>query len=163
MSTSQKQFLSEVTEGKKIPAGTLAYFRQRLQNRVHNLLLNEFLRLSDQGKITKAELARRVGRPNPSQITRWLSSSSNCSLDTISDLLLAMGVEPELGVREVERSVTRNYDGPDFLLDAERDATIKKMTERPPTPVPKAPTPNARKDDRQEAPYDNVRKMLAYA
>lgn len=42
---------------------------------------------------------------DPAQITRWLSAPSNLQLDTISDLLLAMGAEMDHSiVRFAERS-----------------------------------------------------------
>jgi hypothetical protein len=59
--------------------------------------LSEFARQEREDKITKAELARRIGR-KPEQITRWLGSSGNWTLDTISDLLLGMGLELGLSI-----------------------------------------------------------------
>lgn len=98
MTTSPKTaFLSEILEhGKQIPAGKLAYFRARLKNRLHEVVLNYFVALD----INKADLARKLGR-KPEQITRWLGSPGNWTLDTLSDLLLGMGCEPSLSLTKI--------------------------------------------------------------
>jgi hypothetical protein len=96
MNTFRISFLSEVLEGlkgKEIPRSRLVYLRARLRNRIYNLVVSEFQR--QHGK--KADLASRIGR-DPAQITRWLSSPSNWTLDTISDLMAAMGTEPGLSI-----------------------------------------------------------------
>lgn len=94
MTTSQENsFLSEIQSGEPIPVAKLAYFRGRLSNRIHALVLEEFARLENEKKITRAELARRIAR-KPEQITRWLGTPGNWTFDTFSDLLLGMGCEP---------------------------------------------------------------------
>ena len=97
MNTSTHSFLSEILNGENIPIGKLAYFRGRLSNRIHELVLTEFARLSKAGLINKAQLAERIGR-KPEQVTRWLGTPSNWTLETVSDLLLAMGLEPRIAV-----------------------------------------------------------------
>jgi hypothetical protein len=99
LTTSHNQsFLTEILEGKPIPAGKLAYFRARLRYALHDLVLREFVRQEDAGKINKAQLARRIGR-KPEQVSRWLGAPGNWTIDTVSDLLIGMAVEP--GVRIV--------------------------------------------------------------
>ncbi len=98
MTTSpQTSYLSELSEGKAIPIGKLAYFRGRLTNRIHELVLTEFNRLENEEKISRAELARRIGR-KPEQVTRWLGAAGNWTIETLSDLLLAMGCEPAMSI-----------------------------------------------------------------
>ncbi len=93
MNISQTTFLSEVISGESIPVGKMAYFRARLSNKLHELILKEFVRLSQHGKISRADLARRIGR-KPEQVTRWLGAPGNWTLETFSDLALGMGYEP---------------------------------------------------------------------
>jgi hypothetical protein len=95
MSTSRTSFLSEILSGGVIPAGKLAYFRQRFRNKLHAMVLTEFAYLEKAGELTKAELARRIGK-KPEQITRWLMAPGNWTMDTVSDLLLGMGTEPHI-------------------------------------------------------------------
>lgn len=98
MTTSQRMsFLSEIVEGKTIPLRTLAYFRERLRNRLYSMVVKEFLKQSETHKLTRADIARRIGR-KPEQITRWLGVPSNWTLDTVSDLMLAMGAEPDFSI-----------------------------------------------------------------
>ncbi len=108
MTTSQQNtFLSEILEGQPIPTGKLAYFRARLSNRIHELVLEEFMRLEKEGKVTRAELARRINR-KPEQVTRWLGAAGNWTIDTFSDLLLGMGCEPDLSIISLNKLSTNN-------------------------------------------------------
>lgn len=76
-----------------IPARTLAYFRRRLQLHLHELVIGEF----DKRGITKAGLAGRLSKDR-SQITRWLGAPGNWTLDTFSDLMVGMGIDPRCAV-----------------------------------------------------------------
>lgn len=96
MTTSQPNaFLSEIVSGETIPPDKLGYFRGRLSNKFHELVLDLFDELERAGKITRASLARRIGKA-PEQVTRWLGAPGNWTLDTASDLFLGMGYEPAL-------------------------------------------------------------------
>lgn len=104
MTTSQENtFLSDVLSGDTIPQAKMSYFRGRLANRFHALVLEEFSRLESEGKISRADLARRISR-EPAQITRWLGTSGNWTFDTLSDLLLGMGCEPALSIANLRQS-----------------------------------------------------------
>lgn len=98
-------FLSELLEGSVIPEGKLAYFRARLSNRLHELVLSAFLKVEKRDHLSRADLAKRLGR-KPEQITRWFASPGNWELDTVSDLLLGMGFEPALSLVDL-RSAAR--------------------------------------------------------
>ena len=105
MTTSQENtFLSDIFSGDTIPPGKLAYFRGRLANRVHELVLEEFARLESEGKMNRADLARRIAR-EPAQITRWLGTAGNWTFDTLSDLLLGMGCEPALSIANLKQNI----------------------------------------------------------
>ena len=95
MTSSKSESLrTKIFDSERIPVGTLAYFQQRLKNRIHEELVDQFIEARDGRGLTKAELARKLGK-KPEQITRWLSVPSNLRLETISDLLLAIGaLEP---------------------------------------------------------------------
>ena len=47
--------------------------------------------------MSRKDIAAKL-RKDPAQITRWLSSPTNLTLDTISDLLLACGAECEFSI-----------------------------------------------------------------
>jgi transcriptional regulator with XRE-family HTH domain len=89
----------------------VAYYRQRQKNRVFSAIASFFAKEAAAGKISKKELANKLGK-DPSQITRLLSGPSNLELDTISDILLAMGAEMDhYIVRFVDR-LKPNYAHP---------------------------------------------------
>jgi hypothetical protein len=82
----------EILSDKPISTGILSYFRTRLRLTLHSLILDGFLQ---QKHLTKAGLARRIGR-KPEVINRLLANPGNWTVDTISDLLLAIGAELHL-------------------------------------------------------------------
>ncbi len=91
--------------GKEIPTVMLAYFRGRFSNKLHELVLREFAAQERAGKTSRAKLARKIKR-KPEQITRWLGSPGNWTIDTVSDLLLGMGMEPVISARKITEERT---------------------------------------------------------
>ena len=101
----------DILEGKKIPLGKIADFRERLRHRLYEIVVAEFLKQCKEQKLTRAELARRIGR-KPEQVTRGLGAPGNWTLDTVSDLMLGMGAEVELSVASLrEPSPARPPNG----------------------------------------------------
>ncbi len=87
MTTSQQTTsLSNPHGNARIPVGTFGYFRSRNRNRIYDLVLGEFVRSG----ISQADLAQRMGR-TPEVVCRWLGTPGNWTVDTISDLLFAIG------------------------------------------------------------------------
>jgi hypothetical protein len=66
---------------------------------------------ADRCGLTKKAIALRLGK-EPSQITRWLSGPGNWTLDTLSDLLLAMDAELDPTIARFSESATPNYVHP---------------------------------------------------
>jgi hypothetical protein len=103
MTTFQNTFLSEIVSGgevplsgRPIPIGQRAYFQERLKGRVYSLIMNEFLKQKEKFGVTQAAIGRRLDK-RPEQVNRWLSGPSNWTLETVSDLLLAICAgEPSL-------------------------------------------------------------------
>lgn len=96
-------------EAEVFSEGTLSYFRQRLKNRLHSMILEEFSHLEDAGKLSRGGLAKRM-RKRPEQVTRILAAPGNWTLDTVSDLLLGMGCELSVGVRQIARGTEESPD-----------------------------------------------------
>ena len=92
MPTSQMLILSEIEKGRPISARTRAYYRRRLQNRIHRLVSQAFKQQQRSTKLTQKELAARIGS-DKAQLNRWLGIPGNWTLNTISDLLLGMAVD----------------------------------------------------------------------
>src|ERR1700730_11052671 len=111
MNTSQTGFLSEILAAGKIPVAKLAYFRERLRNRIHQFILREFMARQQEG-MTQADVARVLdGRPE--EINRWLGGPGNWELDSISDLMLAISKsELDFKAEHLEGRAARNYRMP---------------------------------------------------
>ena len=93
MTTSaQMEFLSEILEWEPIPHDTLVYFRERLRRRLHSAVLDAFAKRSNERELTQKELAIRTHRSRV-VINRWLSTASNLTLDSISDLMVGLGMD----------------------------------------------------------------------
>src|SRR5436190_4434845 len=105
VTTSQTPFLSEILADGPIPEGKLAYFRTKLSNTFYDLVLSEFAKQTEAGKITKADLARRIGC-KPEQITRRLSAPGNWTLSTVSDLMIGLRCEPLISVTVLANAST---------------------------------------------------------
>ena len=89
MPTSQTQKTPASSTNQPISTREIAYYNRRLQNAVFNEIVRAFVEEVKAGRISRATLAKRIGK-EPPQITRWLSGPSNLTLDTISTILLGM-------------------------------------------------------------------------
>ena len=149
MNTSrEKPFLSEVLDGEKIPLGTLSYFRERFRDRLYDLVMEEFLVQDAENGLTRAEVARRIGR-RPEQITRWFAAPGNWTLETVSDLLLAISKsEPEVNLLPLEGRATRNYRG---------EIPLAPLPSEPGKPLPSA---SAIEANYPEGPSARARTMV---
>lgn len=96
MTTSRRPSLTSAISDldETLSVFEIAYFEERFRNDLHAEVLDAFRAVREQGK-SKADLARRLSK-RPEQISRWLSTPGNLTLDTIAGLLLAMGREPRV-------------------------------------------------------------------
>jgi transcriptional regulator with XRE-family HTH domain len=93
MATSrQMDFLSEILERKPVPPDTLEYFRERLRNRLHSAILDAFSRRAKENGLMQKDLAARIHKSRV-QINRWLGTAGNLTLDSISDLMVGLGMD----------------------------------------------------------------------
>lgn len=94
-----------------IDAGDRAYYQGRLRNNLYNLILSKFREQERTNGLTKAVLARRIERA-PAVITRYLSSPSNLTVETISDLLLGIcGEEMDPQSSSIEQGGNAPFGG----------------------------------------------------
>jgi transcriptional regulator with XRE-family HTH domain len=109
MTTSQKTWVSIITdESQPLTPGHIGYFQGRLRTRLYSKLMKLFLTKQENTGFTRADLARRLGK-RPEQVTRWLAGPGNLKIDTLSDLLLAMGHELEIEVKPIETRLKTNH------------------------------------------------------
>jgi transcriptional regulator with XRE-family HTH domain len=109
MTTSgQKAFLSEILEWKPVPEDTLVYFRERLRHRLHSVILEAFTKRAQERNLTQKDLAARIEKSRV-QINRWLSTASNLTLDSISDLMVGLGMDfDEFPFTPIEKTLADN-------------------------------------------------------
>lgn len=110
MNTFQMRHLENILNNEEISEAYLKLFRQRQKQRVYQLVLKLFLEEAEKG-LTKKDLAKKIGK-NAAQVTRWFSGPSNWTLDTVSDLLIAMGSEMNFEAKHLTKQPTQNYKHP---------------------------------------------------
>jgi hypothetical protein len=111
MPTSQTTFLSEPKIGEKISPEVFAYLRSRAKRHAYNLVMREFKKSG----ITKAELARRMGK-GADRISRMLGGPGNWTITTVSDLLFAISAaEPQWNLSYPLKAAPRNFRKPDWI------------------------------------------------
>jgi hypothetical protein len=112
MTISAKDTIAAEAVGGTRSEGTRAYFQARLKNRLHNLVLGKFNEAESSENLTRAELARRIGK-RPEVLTRLLGAPGNWTLDTISDLLLGIaGYELDATATRIASKAVRNSNYP---------------------------------------------------
>jgi DNA-binding phage protein len=149
MTTSHKMPTTTTLTGDVLSAGDLAYFRERQSNRVYEAVFKAFVNAG----IMKADLARKLKR-KPEQITRWLSGPGNWTLDTVSDLLLALGSEMAFVVTKLTvqpRTAEAGREPPSIEI-------IERAESGPRTQPPSAPI-----SERERSPLTSTGKMYAEA
>lgn len=99
MTTSLKKLtdFTNVERRDHLSRSDFAYFRALNRRNIHSAILERFIELSDDERITKADIARLLG-VSRSQVTRWLSQPSNMRLDSLSDLMLALSCHGDFKV-----------------------------------------------------------------
>lgn len=128
----------------------LAFYEGLAQNRAHSAVLRVLQPLLQAGGLSRAALAKKINR-NPSQVTRWLGSPGNWTLQTLGILLGALGYVPVITVQPINERVATNYVHPaaqlgnqfvdlspkqddngfeveEVILDNSRKLTIRKST-----------------------------------
>ena len=83
------------------------YFSERLKNKIHQAVLAKFLEQEKAGMVNAEIIANRLGK-TPEEIKNMLGAPGDWTLDTISDLLYAMGCELDLEVTSIEVLVSHN-------------------------------------------------------
>jgi len=102
-----------MTNTSKISDRDIRFYRRLRRNRVFSELLAYYAKVAEENGIRKSDIATRLGK-EPSQITRWFAEPANLTLDTISDLLLAMNAELEFGIVPASSD---QYTAKDFMQE----------------------------------------------
>ncbi len=129
MTISRDTWLYKPTSDERVPYATQGYMRSRFRNHVHSLLLRE---LKKSG-LTQAQLARRAGK-RPDIVCRLIGTPANIELNTLSDLLFAMGGgEPRMAVAYPLEAPPRNSQRPEWLKEKADSVPPTEFEETPPS------------------------------
>jgi hypothetical protein len=105
-------FLCRPDEHIRTPEDTRMYIRAMTQAQLHSAVLGEF----ERSGMTQAELSRRTGI-SPDRISRLLAQPSNCTSNTLADLLFALTGGVISGAVEYPlKGPRRNYEKPAWLF-----------------------------------------------
>lgn len=102
--------LSEPSGDQRIPRSTLTYLQSRNRHRLYDLVIDTFAKSG----LTQATLARRLGK-GTDRVCRILGAPGNWELDTLSDLVFAIGGgEVEYGLGFPLSAPPRNMRKPEW-------------------------------------------------
>jgi len=138
MTTSQNQsMLSELEAGLPVPLEKRAYFHARVLNAFYQFVLKKFLEEEKAGRLTRAELARRIGR-KPEVVSRLLGAPGNWTLETATDLLLGIkGEELKPASSALLGRAPRNFNHlRDHLPPSTNSSSEVKFQQHPPDGAP---------------------------
>lgn len=144
----------ENTSNTPIRDRDIFYYRQRYKNRVFSELVSFFAEEAERLGITKRDIAARLKR-DPALISRWLSAPSNLTLETISDLLLALGAEMDSRVTRFSERHAPNFAHP--LIERVLGLETPQPTGR------SAPTEESTDDDANDAAERSAAAGLGFA
>jgi len=139
MTTYPKTLLTDAIYSEKpLRPFQISYFGERYRNRLHAEILKLFQKVSEERGFTKADLSRRLNK-RPEQVTRWLSAPGNWTLDTVSEIMLAMGYEPLVGSQALAGGASNNYYHPLSLKPPASTTTTSPAEVTPEFGPPKVP------------------------
>jgi hypothetical protein len=87
--------MSNISPKDRISKRNVFYYRARLKNNVFHEVLEKFYALSKEGRLNKKQIADALDK-DAGWVTRQFAAPANWTLDTVSDLLLAMDAELEV-------------------------------------------------------------------
>nr|WP_306267616.1 helix-turn-helix transcriptional regulator [Pararhizobium sp. IMCC3301] len=110
-------------EKGRVKLGLLGYARQNLRNRAFNLLHKE-IRAAE---LSQVEICRRTGK-DKSQLSRILGAPNNITLDTLSDLFLAItGKQLDIRLFSEDEDQKANFDTQAWLHDDAETKFVSHM------------------------------------
>lgn len=127
MTFSQAPYRTAILRNEKIGEREASYFRQRLKHHFFAKLIEKFAERSEFFGLTKAKLSVLTGK-DPASINRLLALPSNMTLDSISDLALALGCEPEIAFEEFEDAPRHNFEHPWMTFNHSFDVKIEEQS-----------------------------------
>ncbi len=112
MSFSQEPFRANtLNPNEPIGEEDLAYFRQRMKNHAFQEIMRLFVECAEKDGLTRSNIASKLGK-DKSQITRMFAGPTNWTIDTLSDLSLALGYEANVVFENLNEDPRHNFSHP---------------------------------------------------
>lgn len=132
MTFSAEQYRGNIGKNEPLAKRTRTYFQQRFQQQVFARLAVAFAERADEFKITKSAVAALVDK-DKGQINRILSHPSNLTLDTLSEIALALNFEPVVSFEDLSIPAMHNYCHPAYW-NGENDFRAQFQMDQPTPP-----------------------------
>jgi antitoxin component HigA of HigAB toxin-antitoxin module len=113
MTFSAEQYQERIGKNETVPKRIRSYYQQRFQQQVFARLALAFAERADEFNLTKSSLAALMGK-DKSQINRILSHPTNMTLDTLSEISLALNCEPTVLLDDLDIVPRHNYCHPAY-------------------------------------------------
>lgn len=133
MTFSAAQYRDSIGKNEPLPKRTRSYFQHRFQQQVFARLASAFAARAADFGVTKSGVANLIGK-DKAQVNRLLSNPTNLTLDTLSDLALALNFEPSVFLEDLAVPANHNFSHPAY--DGWETAPDMRVEFRQPTPSP---------------------------
>lgn len=131
MTFSAAQYRVNIGKNEAIPKRLRSYYQQRFQQKVFARLAKAYAERAEEFDITKSGVAALVDK-DKAQINRLLSHPTNMTVDTLSELALALNFEPSLFLEDLSIAPGHNYSHPAYENPAPKDEPIQPAANQAP-------------------------------
>lgn len=108
MTFSLEQYRENIGKNEPISPRVRGYYKQRFQQKVFAQIAKAFADRARDFGITKSGVASLIGR-DKAQINRLLAQPSNLTLDSLSEIALALNFEPTVVLEDLSEDPRHNY------------------------------------------------------
>lgn len=113
MTSSQAEYRERIGKNEALPKRLRSYYQQRFQQQVFARIAKAFAERAETLDIKKSTIAALLDK-DPGQVNRLLSHPTNLTLDTLSDIALALNFEPNVVLEDLEIDPRHNYCHPSY-------------------------------------------------
>jgi hypothetical protein len=131
MTFSAAQYQENIGKSEAIPKRTRSYFQQRFQQQVFARLASAFAARAEEFSVTKSGIACLIDK-DKAQVNRLLSHPTNLTLDTLSELALALNYEPTVFLEDLSVPANHNLCHPAYAgIESALDMRVEFLSAMP--------------------------------
>lgn len=106
-------YRENIGKNEPISKRTRSYYQQRFQQQVFARIAKAFAERADEFKLTKSAVATLIDK-DKGQVNRLLSHPTNLTLDTLSEIALALNYEPTVFLDDLDVPPRHNFCHPAY-------------------------------------------------